>query len=547
MKIIKWYIFLIFLCSLTIVSEAQTSFVDSDLVTRACPGGVCSPCSAGFCPSSFICPPNGTNGGGGTGSSGICANFCCVNAQTLNVSNTVNVACENVSGNLTVGGSVLVGGSLIVEGESDFKGDVCAEQNLTVGDNATIGGDATVSGSLNVNDGAFINGLLTINGNEIVNGSITVTGNETIGGTITVGTTGTINGLLIAAGGLSVFNGETINNGGLVILSGGANISGDVVINGTQTVDDLEVLGNLTVDENAFFNGCNTTVNGTLTTNGPVIMNKGLNIVSGNEVIQTGDLTLNVGNLTVGGQSIFNGPVTANNGATINNGLTVFGGQTIATGNLTIATCGNATIGNALNVTNQITSPSAATLFSLLLTDTTNSTSPSTGTLVVNGGVGIAQDLWMGDSIFFQQVIREGGTPSPFNYYEETCFDMTFEYSTSTTTVAIQVVRIGNLVNLLIPTMFFDPSAAPDTVHSITQMPVRFRPFCIVRGAASTVVNDESQLGEYEVNPDGNIIIGLPGAALGPQPFASAITVQVDINTITYNRLSCGCPPALVA
>ena len=541
MKIIKWYMFLLFLSSLNILSQTQTSFIDADLVTRACPGGVCSPCSAGFCPSSFICPPNGTNGGGGTGSSGDCATFCCINTQTLNVTNTLNVTCENVSGNLTVGGSVLVGGSLIVEGESDFKGDVCAEQNLTVADNATIGGDATIAGELDVNGGVFINGPVVINGTGIINGDLIVSLNEVINGNLTVNGSGVIGGLLTAAGGLSVYNGETINNGGLVILSGGANISGDVVINGNETVDDLEVLGNLTVDENAFFNGCNTTVNGTLTTNGPVIMNKGLNIISGNEIIQTGDLTLNVGNLTVGGQSVFNGPVTANNGATINNGLTVFGGQTIATGNLTIANCGNATIGNTLNVTNQIVSPSAATLFSLLLTDTTNSTSPATGALVVNGGVGIAQDLWMGDSIFFQQVTREGGDPDPLNYYEESCFEMTFEYNADTTLVTIQVVRIGNLVNLLIPTMFLDPSAAPDTVHSITQMPERFRPFCIVRGAASTVVNDVSQLGEYEVNPDGNIIIGLPGAALGPQPFASAITVQVDINTITYNRLGCGC------
>lgn len=545
MKIIKWYLLLLFFCVLGL--NQVHAFVDPELVTRACPGGVCSPCSAGFCPSSFICPSNGTSGGGSTtGACGPCATFCCVNTQTLNVTNTVNVACENVSGNLTVGGSILVGGDLIVEGNSDFKGDVCAEQNLTVGDNATIGGNETVAGSLNVNNGAFINGQLTINGNELVNGSINVTGNEKIDLNLTVGGTGTINGVLTAAGGLVVNGGETINNGGLVILSGGANITGDVIINGSETVDDLEVLGNLTVDENAFFNGCNTTVNGTLTTNGPVIMNKGLNIVSGNEIIQTGDLTLNVGNLTVGGQSIFNGPVTANNGATINNGLTVFGGQTIATGNLTIATCGNATIGNTLDVTNQITSPSAATLFSLLLTDPTNSTSPTTGALIVNGGAGIAQDLWIGGSEYFQEVTREGGTPSAFNYYEETCFDMSFEYNVSTTTVTIQVVRVGNLVNLLIPTMFFDPSAAPDTVHSTTVMPERFRPFCIVHGAASTVVNNVSQLGEYEVNPDGSIIIGLPGPALGPQPFASDITVQVDINTITYNRLSCGCPPTVV-
>ena len=140
---------------------------------------------------------------------------------------------------------------------------------------------------------------------------------------------------------------------------------------------------------------------------------------------------------------------------------------------------------------------------------------------------------------------------------------MTFEYNANSETVNVQVVRVGSIVNLYIPNMIFPSAAAADTVHAITSMPTRFIPACTVRGAASTVLSDNcvagsstncSCLGEFEVNPLGFIIIGIPGgtiapAALGPQPFTSATTAgaQVDINTITYNlHGSCACPPPIV-
>ena len=116
---------------------------------------------------------------------------------------------------------------------------------------------------------------------------------------------------------------------------------------------------------------------------------------------------------------------------------------------------------------------------------------------------------------------------------------MNFEFAATNQIVDVGIVRIGNLVNLLLPIMIFGSGA--DTVHSITQLPPRFAPSCVVRGAASTIINNTSQLGEFEVRPDGTIIFGLPGPLLGPQPFIAAAGAQVDINTITYNRLNCGC------
>lgn len=530
MKIINVY--LLFILSLI-------GIIDTPMFAQArgCVGGACTSCNAGICPVTVNCATNG--GTGATGACGACATFCCINVNSVANISSLAAACANISGNLTVGGTVNIKGNLIEEGDASFNEDVCIGGNLSVAGNETVGGSETIGNGLVVNNGATINGQTTLNGNVIINGSQTISLNETINGSLTVAGTGIINGPLFANNGLVVNNGETINNGGLTILSGGANINGNVVITQTLATDDLDVLGNLTVMENSFFNGCQTVVNGTLTANGPVVMNRGLTVAAGNQVITSGDLTLNNGDLTVAGFSTFNGPVTALNGATVENGLTVFGGETIASGNLVVAPCGNATVGGSLVVTNSIVSPSPATLSRLLITDTTNSTSPSTGALVVNGGVGIAQDLWLGGSQFFQQVIREGGTPSPLNYYEETCVTMNFEFAGQNSIVQVQVVRIGNLVNLLIPILSFGPGI--DLVTSVVNLPARFAPGCVVRGAASTIINDVSQLGEFEVDPDGTIIFGLPGAALGPQIITSSGATLVDINTITYNRLDCGC------
>lgn len=551
MKIFNFYtILLLFLSVITHPHYAKNADnklrfegIPQTIVTRSCPGASCAPLG---CPTPV----------GGTGSlcpTQNCAQFCCVNVSQSTTTSTISASCLTDTGNLTVGGSALIQGDLVVEGTSDLKGDVCAESNVTVGINATIGGNVDIGGGLLVNNGAIINNGLLVNGDEIISGNLEVDGSQTIGQTLIVNGAASVGGLLTANGGLNIFGGETINSGGLRILSGGANITGDVIVTGNETVDDLDVLGDLTVDDNAFFNGCNTTVNGLLTANGPVVMNAGLTIASGDEVISTGNLILNNGNLSVGGFSTFTGLVTALGGAIVNNGLTVFGGETIATGGLTVANCSNVTIGGNLTVTGNITSPSAATLGSLTITSTENSTSPTTGALVVAGGLGIGRDIWIGGSEFFDNVRLQGGIPSPFNYYEETCSPMLFRtnpISGATGLVTIAIVRVGSIVNLLVPSITMSgaiPSGGVIVTSPGFELPVRFRPFCLVRGASSTIVYNPGdgltgQLGEYEANPLGQIIFGLPQANLGPGPLTSTVAPRVDVNTITYNVLGCPSP-----
>jgi hypothetical protein len=118
--------------------------------------------------------------------------------------------------------------------------------------------------------------------------------------------------------------------------------------------------------------------------------------------------------------------------------------------------------------------------------------------------------------------------------------------------VIVQIVRIGKIVNLLIPSFSIGPCSG-SVITSVTTLPQRFRPFCTVRGASSTLLSAPAvcsvtcdctpcanQLGEYEVAPTGIITFGLSGGALGPQPFVNPVA-GVDVNTITYNTLGCGC------
>lgn len=186
---------------------------------------------------------------------------------------------------------------------------------------------------------------------------------------------------------------------------------------------------------------------------------------------------------------------------------------------------------------------------SLTLTNTTNSTSPTTGTLIVNGGVGIGEDLWIGGSEYFANVTTQGGTPSPFNYYEETCFTTRFIAGVASATVTIGIVRIGSIVNLLIPAFTMSTTQAGEVISTAgfsggPTLPARFIP-CLARGASSTIIYNNGtltgQLGEWEVDSLGNITFGLPGTALGPQPITSTVPVQVDATTITYNILGCAC------
>jgi hypothetical protein len=535
---------------------------------------ICPPCPNFTCP---MVSPSGTTGA--TGISGCTgpANLCCIIIQNnLTTTTSLNIATAEITGDALVQLNAHVKEDLTVDGKATFVNNVCVQNDKTVCQDVSIEGFAIVLGTLTISSGGLnASGAINVTGgNANINGSLTVTGNKNVTGNLEVNGAGIFNGTLVASGGLEVFNGSTINNGGLTILnpSGctgctGAFINGNVCIIGNVIANDVTVLSELIVDEIATLNNATTATGGTLITNGQVIFNDGLTI-TGNELLTGGNKIVG-GNLSVSGNTIFQSPIVAHSGAMISGGLVVMGGSTVDSLDLV---SGNLSVSGTLDVNGPITSANGlSTLASLTITDTTNSFCPAgPAALVVLGGVGIGstgpaigavgRDLWLGGSEFFANVSREGGIPTSFDFYEESCFSTAFTWGGLTVNppafVSVKVIRVGNIVNLLIPQIIYNnPGIHIDVIKSTNPIPERFRPFVTVRGAASTIISNIpgigiiGGLGEFDVSPAGIITFGLPAStngplgtasdALGPQRIFSQDFVEKDIDSITYNINSC--------
>lgn len=530
----------------------------------------------------------GITGCTGPGCTGPCtpdiiANFCCLNVtQSQTIRGFITVEEAIVEGNINVGQNADFKGPLSVGGDGSFAQNVCVQRDLNVNNDFTIGGSEIILGTLRAHDGAIINGDLIETGNETVNGSLLATGNSTVGQNLTVQGSATFQGLLTANGNPTgpgpslIVNSGSIINGGLIIISSGctaptgatgctgAFVGGNVCFIGDETISgDLLIGGELTVDKNALFNGGFTST-GNLITNNVAVFNDGLTIAAGDHIINAGNLNLIdegglllVGDpLTCGCQSedagvsaTFQGTVVMNQGAVIDCGLTVEDGENVALGSLFV-TQGDVIVGGNLSVNGSISSNAGQSSFAnLAITSTDNAlcaTGP--GALVVNGGVGIAKDVWKGNCVFFANVEAEGGTPGCFNYYEETSYSTSFVWGgqpvTPATNVTVRIVRVGNVINLLIPEIIIDnPGTHIDVITSATPLPTRFRPTQTVRGASSTIITNNpsedpavvGQLGEWNISPAGIITIGLTGDRISPQRILSIDYVRADIDTLTYN------------
>lgn len=538
---------------------------------------ICPPCPNFSCTAPSPTAPSGCTGPNCTGCTP--TPFCCVTIDNSVISETtLNIAGGEILGDALVQLNVNVKEDLTVEEDSIFVNNVCIEADKNVCENVSIEGFGVVLGKLTVESGGInATGTITVTGgNVFVNGSVNVTGNQNVTGSLDVGGTGQFNNTLIASGGLQVFNGSTINSGGLIInnpsgCSGctGAFINGNVCVIGNVIANDVDVASELIVDEIATLNNVFTATGGTLITNGTVVMNDGLTI-TGDEVMNGGSKFVG-GDLSVSGSSLFESPVTSNSGAMISGGVIVNGGSTVDS--LAI-TSGNLSVSGTLDVNGSITSENGITILrSLTLTSTENSLCPSgpEGALVVLGGAGIGasgvfgRDLWLGGAEYFANTEAEGGTPSSFDYYEETCYSTAFTWGGLTVNppayVPVKVIRVGNIVNLLIPEIIYNnPGIHIDVITSTNPMPERFRPFVTVRGASSTIISNfptsatESfligGLGEYNISPAGIITFGIPATAsgplgptatdaLGPQRIFSVNFVEKDIDSITYNINNC--------
>jgi hypothetical protein len=346
-----------------------------------------------------------------------------------------------------------------LEGKTKINGDVTVHTGgtltsptLTDGSGATITGgdyagiDATLTGDLSVGDAGTFGGTLGVTGNTTVGGTFGVQGASTLSSSLdvtgitnlnsTTESSSTSTGALIVDGGVGIkkklFVGGNVDFAANLQVDGNSTLSGSVNIDGATDIDStLDVLNNTTLRADLGVTG-NTSMTGTLDVDGATTLDgtridgdldlNGSADISTNALIGgtlgvTGATTLS-STLDVTGTTNFNSTTQSSSTTTgavrIDGGLgiaknTHVGGTLGVTGNTslggTLGVTGNTSVGGTLGVTG-LTSLSDASLSGTLdvtgqtnLNNTAQSTSLSSGALIVDGGVAIAKNLNVGGNI----------------------------------------------------------------------------------------------------------------------------------------------------
>lgn len=117
------------------------------------------------------------------------------------------------------------------------------------------------------------------------------------------------------------------------------------------------------------------------------------------------------------------------------------------------------------------------------ITNTTDSTSISTGSLIVNGGAAINKNIYVGTTSASDGIVLNNSTasysPAVLNYYETLNVATTFECRGGTSSpVNVTYIRIGNLVKCTISAISLITIAdvPANILYSTGGIPVRFRP-----------------------------------------------------------------------
>ena len=277
-----------------------------------------------------------------------------------------------INGNVQVGGSVTSAGPIYVTNITPSTG--IGSGALQVGGGASIGLDTNIGGQLYVRNNTSATSTAT-GALQVVNGGAGIGGNLYVGGATVSATNATayfnsIQGTPIgtvtkAAGTFTSLTADTIS------IDGGGinNVSVGAVTSSTGRFTTL------TANTVTFLNGTiNNTTIGAVTSSSAYFTNLTATSITAS--------TLNVGG---GGL----------NGVTV--GLT-----TPAAGSFTSLTAQTISVGggglNGVDV--GLVSPARGKFVDVTVTTATNSTSTTTGGLVVTGGVGIGQDVFVGGQIY---------------------------------------------------------------------------------------------------------------------------------------------------
>ena len=284
-----------------------------------------------------------------------------VNVHTLNAVELEFSGDQQISGDLTVlqniyvASGAYIGGPLVTTGI--ISGETITGQSGTFDTIVTAptfsGGFATFTG-LFVSSNGDIGGDLNVTGNSKIGGNLTVTGNTTsigntsISGNLVVDGTAEISGDTSISGDLSITSGDITGDGNTQLsgidnilfnsgyLNNGLIISGDLVVSGSATFDELNIVsglivsgdllvsGNLVVDDDIVATGNVTAVTGIFDT----VTGTTANFTSGN--FQRLNVTDGYFSL-VSGITITGTTVNATNGNFINLSGTTITGITIET------------------------------------------------------------------------------------------------------------------------------------------------------------------------------------------------------------------------
>ncbi|RLF34949.1 MAG: hypothetical protein DRM99_05595, partial [Thermoplasmata archaeon] len=147
--------------------------------------------------------------------------------------------------------------------------------------------------------------------------------------------------------------------------------------------------------------------------------------------------------------------------------------------------------------------------------DTADSTSASTGSVIIDGGLGIGKKLYVGTGLYLPTA---GGTVTELNYYEEGTHTSTFSgiwASAQTPVDGIKFSKLGKTVNLSVGGIVVN-SSANSYISLDTALPTKLRPQdSVYIEKVITVVDDSSRnWGTVTIYPDGTLTIYLNARTL---------------------------------
>ena len=231
-----------------------------------------------------------------------------------------------------------------------------------------------VFGDVSLNDNVDISNHLTVLGDVSLNDNVDISNHLTVLGDVSLNDNVDISNHLTVLGDVSLNDNVKIGNH--------LNVLGDVSLN-----DNVKIGNHLTVFGDVSLNN-NVDISNHLTVKGDVSLNSKVDI--SNHLTVLGDVSLNA-NVDISNHlNVLNGDVSFNNNVKIGNHLTVLGDVSLNS---------NVDISNHLTVFGDASLNNVDICGNLNINSGVGSSDSNTGALIVNGGVGISENLNVNNNV----------------------------------------------------------------------------------------------------------------------------------------------------